>query len=419
MILFVSAWLVFVFSSSSFAQPPSLKNSLKNVVEQCKQQEMYAEGNNSKFMDWQNWLSTLKVSDSFDFYRQLIGSDNFRDFSGRSMRMAYSRSAQSAAVNPDHPRLITYHPMGVILGIVDTPVPQLQFMNREFEGIRYDFVKDEWQPFKGHIKSDRTELSFAPTQTTSCTSCHGTPFRPIWRTYRAWAGQMSAFPPKKDDRLGEIALSSDSEPGQILTMYLNRFNYRRMHARLRENSNWSMFMPAAVAALAGCSNIPDFIGPPNSPLRKQLAAGNPNRFEVLKNEVSNHISKLYETERVYARTLGDSQALQDMNQENEMEDAERMASLRYLFETTGTDVKSFSMSRQPGKFGYGFNQVGTASGGVHNLLCNILPEYVERGGKSKAVLTWQPYSVFYGDRLDEVCAELKSESLRRTRNGTN
>ncbi len=405
----------------SFGIPLRLSaNIAEKIASECAiRTEFDGSGDNSRFESFQDWLSTTHPRDSVEFFRTLTQNESYKEFSQKFVRMSYSRSAQRAVTTPEHPRLIAYHSMGVVLGLVDTPEPTRQAFNRRVEGIRYDFENEQWRPFVGHIEESGIKISQNPKDTASCYGCHGTPFRPIWRTYRAWAGQSGDYGHDfTQDRFFQGMTSYESDPGQALTMFLNRFNYRRIYKRLQENPNWKALRVAAIATLMGCPDIPSFVGAPGSPLREALDGGNPRRFEILKADVAQHISKLYSDERAYAKSIGDREAYSDMMQENEMEDAVRMASLRYLFESTGTNVKNFSFSRPPGRetFGYGFNQIGTDSGGVHNLLCYALPEYFAEGGNAQGISKWEPYSL-YQLNLKELCSELATESLNLTKKG--
>ncbi len=404
---------IFALNANARAKGPNIDN----VVRRCAQYGFYSYGSNQSFLDWQEWLKEIKVEDSTGLFEKLSQEPKYNDFVYHNMHMAFSRSAQKLAATPEHPRLITYHPMGVVLGMVETPVKTQELMNKQFEGIRYNFENDQWEPFKGFIEQTGVRLSQAKKNTVSCLACHGQTFRPIWRSYSAWPGQVSDFEVQYIDKLNNLAHGQDTNPGQSLMEFLNRFNYRRMLVRLKENPNWPLLKPATTAALLGCPKIPNFLGNQGSPLRTQLDGSDSQKFPKLADEVATHISRLYEEERAFAQSINDKIALKNLVQENEIEDAPRMAALRYLFESSGTDIKNFSMSRPPGPdtFGYGFNQIGTEMGGVQNFLCYVLPDYVNGGGTSNLISQWKPL-----DRIEsyhQVCRDLELESLSLTENG--
>lgn len=387
--------------------------SLNEVLFDCKREEFLPKDTSTEIKEWEEWVTSLaSPEDSVKFYETLVTNPKYEDFSHGVMQMAVSRSAQRQATSFAHPRVISYS-MGLIFGLVDPEEKDRESYKHFFEGIRYNFIKDEWEPFTGKMTGEKVVIDTSPEVTSRCYNCHGTPFRPIWRSYRAWAGQLSdyeiSYEDYKKNRFAPLIKGPSGDPGQMLMMYLNNYNYRRMHARLKENSNWKKFRGATVGALAGCENIPEFFGPIT---RAKLDGSDGRRFETLKTEVAQTISETYAYERAYAKEIQDEEALRELDQENEMEDSVRMAALRYLFESSGTNIKSFALSRKPGpnSFGYGFNQVGTASGGVHNLLCMVLPDYLENGGNGKEILNWQPYSL-YGLNMETLCEELKAESL--------
>ncbi|MGE3972930.1 MAG: hypothetical protein AB7F59_00235 [Bdellovibrionales bacterium] len=398
----------------------SSKMPPNKFVETCDVQRLSPTGDNKFYEQLKTWSAATPAVDSVEYFKKLVSLPEYKEFSLGSMRMAHSRSLQMAATSPTHPRLITFHSGGVIMGLVDAPVPIPVRYAQKIDGIRYNFEQNSWEPFVGQISSAGTKFSMDPKDTKTCFSCHGTPFRPIWRTYSAWPGQFQANSAPMEfyekDRFYPMTVHQPDTLGQILTIYLNGFNYKRIHSELKKNPNWTQFRTAAIANLIGCSNIPDFVGPANSPLRKKLEGGNPQRFAQLKAEVEKTVNYNHQRDIEFSKAINDRGSLAHLARfTDELEDASRMAGLKYLFESSGTNVKAFSMSRPPLFDGYGFNQVGTYKAGVMNLLCQILPEYAVSPKSSKQVLEWE---VQKDISSPELCAELKIESLRNTKNGT-
>lgn len=357
----------------------------------------------------QEVVSERRPQDSDSLLEILQGDPALSGFLASFMLMGNSGSLQQAAVDLDHPRILSYH-RSAIIGLTGSVDFVHQDLNRRLEEFRYDFANESWAPSLTELSG--SSAPFYQDRPAACTACHGTPARPLWRSYRIWPGayvtHQDYFRPQEQngrhfagrpefdpdaDGLEFIRKltgpyrhlkPTDLDPGADLNHFLNRMNFRRLAHELRSAPDFSHYETAAVAALLGCGDVPAYLGLAGTPLRDRHEATHPGTIPAFEREITSHVTDSYVRiealqDRLYNALSSYGEDEFDRRR-NELLDVSRVAALRYLFESRGVNVKAFSLSREPGPdtYGYGFHEFAGEQGGLWRLACAFIPGMVER-----------------------------------------
>ena len=368
--------------------------------------------------------------------------------------MKKSDSAQAAATDPDHPRMIFFQE-GMILALTGHTDPKADAINRRAEIIRYNYSANEWE-FKT-IRLSR-QGPIVDEHPRDCRGCHGTPLRPLWRSYLTWPGAysfssyyeyLSTVEKDEEERKlrhqisqleGDLALSAEEQSSRIeklkdaldasvyeqrvlappytfvgkseggenaaeLNRFLNALNFRRIAARLRKARSFARTEYAAVAALIGCPDLPSFVG-------SRKAEAEQLRYLSLLTDTEATVRAEFAATLARAREIGDDEAARHTTM-NDEKDILPVAGLRFLFENRGVDLRGFSLNRSPGPktHGWGFHATGYYNDGIEHLACAFLPELIRNDPRLLPLANLSLYDEQPPEMLARSCALLKAKSL--------
>ena len=129
-------------------------------------------------------ISRVRALDSAELLSAMSGDPWASGFLSSFLLMGASGSLQGPAVDLEHPRIISFHGSSAIALTGSEDPPNSRF-NQEVERFQYDYGTESWVP--GVIRLSKTDGA-TRGDATSCSACHGTPVRPLWRSYRIWPG---------------------------------------------------------------------------------------------------------------------------------------------------------------------------------------------------------------------------------------
>src|SRR5690606_20481679 len=82
--------LMFAFFQLGIVRAHAAQKNLQSVIDACEIQSFYPKATNKDFENWETWLSKLEVNDSVSFYKALVESQDYSDFSRNNVRMSFS-----------------------------------------------------------------------------------------------------------------------------------------------------------------------------------------------------------------------------------------------------------------------------------------------------------------------------------------
>lgn len=373
--LLVAAFLPLSFSTAArAATPPDVAELLARMEQDCTPvRDIFPQG--IGYPGVRAIATAPDVVDTQSFLERLARTPGYSRLLASYVLVHTSRSSQSGAASRRYPRIIFFGG-DLLMGVTGDPDPAKRGVTNRVEVIELDRANDR---FHFHLidfnRPDR--VVEAPT---TCRNCHGGPPRAIWPTYRLWPGsfvhekaydRQLAAPREGIYRL--LQPTGYGESAAKLNTFLNGFNFGRIARELQGSADFGRYRYAAAAALMACPDLPSFLG--DGRAAHDLALG--RSLASLEIETELVAIENFEARLRYAREIGDEVAALERD-DNDRGDAYRMAGLRYLFEGRGVPVRHFSLNFAPEAdgYGYGFNEIAYAAGGIRNLLCRLVPSMV-------------------------------------------
>jgi len=373
-----------------------------------------------------------------------------------------SRSAQRHAASKEFPRVVFFQ-RGLILGVTDYPGKD----NSRVEVMQYSPQSNRFHFRLIRFNGGEPQYEENPT---SCLRCHGNKPLPIWPTYRTWPGaygsrsdflyvenpEKTAMDPKKlkelqdwlyDRRATQKLSIADKEKAEWIESlfrpvkrkmegvythlgedspredlaafngYLNQLNFRRIANELEASKDFDRYRYAFLGALFRCPDVPSFLGEKGSPVRDAHdAPWKEVTLATLVDEVRHDVTDEFKRRLDFAKEIKDEVAMTELQMSDE-EDIEPIATMRYLLEKRGVDVKRFSHNFHPGdSHGYGFSEVGAGTGGLRFSYCYFIPPSVRADATLAPLLEFAPHgSIPYKTSEQKYCGFLKEKSLEAFR----
>lgn len=194
-----------------------------------------------------------------------------------------------------------------------------------------------------------------------------------------------------------------------LNQFINSLTFDKIQYELSLLPSFDSKKYAALAGVLGCGSTPDFVGSSTN-----IALGGEARFKQLEDEIREQLNLQYETKEKVIKDFGERESINTAD----LEDVQRLATLRYLFELEGFELGRYSPNffGRKDKLSYGFAHVGAGTFGANQLMCHLAPELISESPElakffsdSKVI---DSYRAPNADR--PLCQVLKRLSLERT-----
>lgn len=378
--------------------------------------------------DVEDFAQSVKATNVTELFTHMKKDAKWKEFTENLVLFHDSQSNEQEAVSSEFPRRVAQD-RGLL--IASTAHPGFSNTNNRVPMFEAD-PKLGWKPALGVFKDGKFSVDSKPT---GCTTCHGNPPRPNWFAYRVWPGLVlfneNWFDRKNDinedySKLGPVPAdyamfdkgAKYGEPGIFMGRFLNYWNFKIFENRLREckRCQFEKLQYALVGSLMNCPDIPNFLGDPETPFRKQHEKLLGRSFSKVLEGVKATVEKRHQEKLDYAKQIGDSYS-QAPRGYNHVHDNERLAGLEYLFQGNEINVRHLSLDYDPSEDGKGgeFNGQGGPEDGLTWMLCNFVPSVIESDPERLKVLgsfTTEAYGDAESVKLinPKVCEVLKEKS---------
>lgn len=378
-----------------------------------------------------------KITNSEDLEKQMRKDAAFQPFLHSLLFMDRSNSSVKSVVTPEWPRRILFED-GMILARSGHGDPKFKALNSVYEGFHYDFAKHQYTTFKIDFNKTPPGMVENPPQ---CIRCHGDTPRPNWPSYRNWPGaalsaqshpalkakgyESLSFPPSDDpdkdgpyqyfwnraQKNGERLNTNYTRNMKIRTaeeptwfgQYVNNLNLDRLAHQLTQLKDFELLKYAILGAVYKCDDLEDFFTAAST---KSLGLVASERKKFVAN-TRDSLLKNAEAKEALAERFGTRvESAKHPHYRAELKDADRVGSLRWLVESRGLDVSSFSSDYIPmsGIPGYGFHISAEDEAGIQQVACYLLPA-MAKGNPELA------RAMKRGVDRKLACAVLKEQSL--------